>query len=158
MSSEDEWGDVNRSVGTRLLSRTLHYVDLFLMRLTDGRISVPGSLLGLPVVRLTTAGARTGKERTVPLLGLRDGGNWVVVASNWGGERHPAWYHNLRADPEVKLTYGGQTDRYVAREATGRERAEYWERAKEFYPDYETYERTAGDRHIPVVVLTPMEE
>ena len=62
MSSGDEWGDVNRSVGTRLLSRTLHYVDLFLMRLTDGRISVPGSLLGLPVVRLTTKGGRRGRS------------------------------------------------------------------------------------------------
>lgn len=132
-------------------------VDLLLMRLTDGRVSLPGSLMGLPVVRLTTVGARTGKERTVPLLGIRDGETWILVASNFGAERHPTWYHNLRANPDVELTHDGRTRKYVAREATGAERKEYWERAVEVYPDYERYRETAGDRRIPVVVLTPTE-
>lgn len=146
---------MSRGPVEELLARTLHRVDLLLMRVTGGRVSLPGVLVGLPVVRPTTVGAKTGKERTVPVLGIRDGETWILVASNFGAERHPAWYHNLRADPTVELAHDGRTEEYVAREATGTEREEYWERAVEVYPDYERYRETAGDRRIPVVVLTP---
>jgi len=70
-------------------SHTLHHVDRGLLRLSGGRVSIPGALAGLPVIRVTT-GAKTGTERTVPLVGLRDGERWVLVASNWGRERHPS--------------------------------------------------------------------
>ena len=103
--------------GSWLFSHTLHHVDRFLMGVSGGRLTVPGLLAGLPVVWLTTTGAKTGKERTLPVLGLRDGDRWVVVASNWGNETHPAWYYNLRANPEVELTYREQRGAYVAREA-----------------------------------------
>jgi len=145
-------------VGTWVLSRTAHRIDRVLMELSDGRVSTSKVLAGLPTVRLTTTGAKTGKERTVPVMGMRDGEEWVLVASNWGGDGHPAWYHNLRADPEVELTYNGRTNRYVAREATGETRAEYWERAKELYLGFEPYQRQAGEREIPIVVLTPRAE
>jgi deazaflavin-dependent oxidoreductase (nitroreductase family) len=124
------------------------------MRLSNGRVSIPQVLAGLPTVRLTTTGAKTGKERTVPVLGLADGEKWVLFATNWGGDGHPAWYHNLRATPEVELTYRDDAGEYVAREATADERGPYWERASRMYVGFEAYRRRT-DRRIPVVVLEP---
>lgn len=110
------------------------------------------------MVQLTTIGAKTGTERTTPVLGLRDGEKWVVVASNWGREEHPAWYHNLRANPKVKLTYGEQTNGYVARVVTGEKREAYWCQARAVNPGLETYRQRSGDRPVPIVVLVPREE
>lgn len=141
--------------GTWLFSRTLHHVDRVLLGLTGGRASVPRLFGRVPVVRLTTTGARTGKERTVPVLGLRDGERWILVASNWGREEHPAWYYNLKADPSVTLTYDGRSEGFVAREATGDEREACWRLARERYPGLERYQDRAGDRRIPTVVLIP---
>ena len=146
-----------QDVSTRIMSRTLHRVDLFLMGLTGGKVSVPGTLGGLPVVRLTTIGAKTGRERTVPLLGIEDGEKWVLIASNWGNERHPSWYYNLRANPEVRLSRNDRTKQYTAREATEEERPKYWAQAKELYPNYESYQQYTDGRQIPIVVLTPTE-
>lgn len=140
-----------------LLPRVLPRIDRALIRVSAGRLSLPTVLakLGIPVVELTTIGAKTGRERRVPVLGIREGERWIVVASNWGRERHPAWYHNLKANPEVEVTYEGRTDEYVAREATGERRAECWERALELNPALETYRQSSGDRRIPVVELVP---
>lgn len=145
-------------VGAELFSRIAHPTDLLLMRLSDGRISTARLLAGLPTVRLTTVGAKTGKKRTVPVMGMQDGKRWILVASNWGEDEHPAWYHNLRANPEVELTYKDETNRYVAREATTTERPEYWDQAQDMYRGFEAYRRRSGDRRIPIVVLTPTEE
>ena len=142
------------AVGAWLFSRTLHHIDPLLLRLSDGEISIPRVLAGLPTVQLATVGAKTGKERTVPVLGLSDDDLWVVFATNWGGRRHPAWYHNLQANPEVELTDGGATKTYLARDATDDERDAYWERAKRLYIGFEAYQRRT-DREIPVVVLIP---
>jgi deazaflavin-dependent oxidoreductase (nitroreductase family) len=141
-----------------LFSHVMHRVDRALMAASGGRVSTARVLAGLPTVRLTTTGAKTGKRRTVPLMGMLDGERWVLVASNWGSERHPAWYHNLRANPEVELTYRDRTDEYVAREASGDERAAYWERACRLYVGFEAYRRRSDDREIPVVVLEPTGE
>src|SRR5690242_5297962 len=89
--------------GAWLFARTLHPLDRVLMRISRGRVSVPGVLTGLPVVMLTTIGAKSGKPRTVPLVGLGDGDKVIVIASNFGQAHHPAWYHNLRANPEAML-------------------------------------------------------
>ncbi|MEF8790953.1 MAG: nitroreductase family deazaflavin-dependent oxidoreductase [Haloarculaceae archaeon] len=142
------------AAGAWLFSRTLHHVDPVLLRLSNGRISIPEILAGLPTIRLTTVGAKTGKERTVPVLGLPDDGTWVVFATNWGGDRHPAWYHNLQANPEVEVTYGDRTETFVARDADEQERHAYWDRAKRLYVGFEAYRRRT-DRRIPIVVLEP---
>ncbi|MFB6171651.1 MAG: nitroreductase/quinone reductase family protein [Haloarculaceae archaeon] len=141
--------------GSWLFSQGLHHVDRVLLAASGGRASMPGVLAGLPVVRLTTTGAKTGRERTHPVLGLPDGEKWVLVASNWGQDHHPAWYHNLRANPAVELTHEDETDEYVAREATGQERTDYWDRVTDLYVGFEPYQRRSGDRDIPVVVLEP---
>lgn len=153
---------IQRFTSTRLgswfFSKWLHHADRFLLRITGGRVALPQVLAGIPVIWLTAVGAKSGKERTVPLLGIPEGDGWFVVASNWGGESHPAWYHNVSANPEVTVTHDGESGEYVAREATGDEREAYWERATDIYVGFEAYEDRSGDREIPIVVLEPAEE
>lgn len=153
------WFSATR-VGAWLLTRTLPRLDRALLRLSDGDVSIARviSALGGPVIQLTTIGAKTGKERTVPVFGLRDGDRWVVLASNWGRERHPAWYHNLRANPELEVTFRGDTGEYVAREATGEERERYLDRLHELNPAVDTYQSRSGDRPLPVMLLSPADD
>ena len=111
-------------------------------------------LSGLQVVVLTATGAKTGEPRTTPLAALFDEDKVVLIASDFGSPRHPAWYYNLRANPEVKVSIYGQEGNYQAREAMGDERDKYWEMAVASYPGYEKYAQQAGERTIPVMVLT----
>ena len=112
-------------------------------------------MTGLPVVMLTTVGVRSKRPRTLPLLGLPDGERTVVIASNYGQRRHPAWYLNLRADPEATITAGGVSRRVVAREAEGDERERLWRLGLAVYPGWAGYERRASNRRIPVMMLSP---
>src|SRR5690606_28329056 len=91
---------------------------------------------GRPVVLLTTRGARTGKLRKVPLMRVEHDGVYAIVASLGGAPRHPVWYFNVKADPHVELQDGTVTKDYRAREVTGEEKALWWKRAVEAYPDY----------------------
>ena len=138
-----------------VFSRTLHPVDQGVFRLTGGRHTFVSLLTGLPVVMLTTTGARSGEPRTLPLLGIPDGDRVVVLASNWGGKLHPSWYYNLRAHPRASITAGEASTQVVASEATEEERERLWLRALEYYPVWRTYQSRAGDRKIPIMVLTP---
>jgi deazaflavin-dependent oxidoreductase (nitroreductase family) len=125
-------------------------LDPILLRLTGGRVS---TLVFTPVVMLTTRGAKSGLERTTPLLYFNDGDRVVVMASNYGGKRHPAWYHNVSANPEVTLSARGEIGRYVGRKTSGAERERLWERAKQLAATYGRYEESAGSREIPVIVF-----
>jgi deazaflavin-dependent oxidoreductase (nitroreductase family) len=126
-------------------------VDRVLLPLSRGRVSIS---VGQQVGMLETVGAKSGQVRRTPLLFLRDGDNVVLIASMGGAPRHPAWLHNLRANPQVSfLGPGGLTGDYVAREAQGAERARLWDEAVDYYAGYDTYRVRAGDRKIPVVVL-----
>jgi deazaflavin-dependent oxidoreductase (nitroreductase family) len=112
------------------------------------------TLRDLPVIILTSRGAKSGKIRKTPLMRVESGGDYAVVASQGGAPTNPVWYHNLVADPHVELQDGPvRTDR-VAREVTGAEKAIWWERAVAAYPDYADYQ-TKTDRPIPVFVLQP---
>jgi len=142
-------------IGAWTFSYRLHYIDRLLMRLSNGRLSVPGVLVGLPVVMLRTTGAKSGKSRTAPVVGIRDGDRVVVIGTNFGSWRQPAWYHNLRANPEATLSLPGATGTYIAREATPSEREMYWKRGDEIYIGYSAYRRRIRGREVPVMVLTP---
>lgn len=107
-----------------------------------------------PVALLTTTGARSGKERTTPLLFFHDGANVVLVASYGGNAHHPAWYHNLRANPRCELFYGGHKGTYTAREAE-EERERLWLEANSLYRGYGIYQERTGGRRIPVLILEP---
>ncbi|WP_369032743.1 MULTISPECIES: nitroreductase family deazaflavin-dependent oxidoreductase [Streptomyces] len=111
---------------------------------------------GMPVILLTTRGARSGKIRRTPLMRVEHDGVYAVVASLGGAPKHPVWYYNVLADPHVDLQDGPVRQDFVAREVTGEEKAAWWERAVAAYPPYAEYQQKT-DREIPVFVLDPFE-
>ena len=111
-------------------------------------------LRDLPVVILTTLGAKSGKIRKSPLMRVEHHGSYAVVASLAGAPKHPVWYHNVVADPWVELQDGPVRQDMLAREVTGDEKAVWWARAVEAFPDYAEYQNKT-DREIPVFVLEP---
>lgn len=112
-------------------------------------------LRGRPCIVLTSVGAKTGKLRKTALMRVEYDGVYAVVASLGGAPKHPVWYHNLKANPQVELQDLAVKRDYLAREVTVAERAVWWERAVETWPDYATYQKKT-DREIPVFVLDPM--
>ncbi|AEW99160.1 nitroreductase family deazaflavin-dependent oxidoreductase [Streptantibioticus cattleyicolor] len=110
------------------------------------------TLRGLPVVVLTTRGAKSGKLRKSPLMRVEHEGVYAVVASMGGAPKHPVWYHNVVAHPRVELQDGPVRRELTAREVHGAERELWWERAVRAYPDYADYQEKT-DRVIPVFVL-----
>ena len=111
---------------------------------------------GKPVILLTTVGAKTGKIRKTPLMRVEHDGEYAVVASLGGAPKHPVWYFNITTNPRVELQDGAETHDYQAREVFGAEKAIWWERAVQAWPDYADYQRKT-DRQIPVFVLTPIQ-
>jgi deazaflavin-dependent oxidoreductase (nitroreductase family) len=111
-------------------------------------------LRGMPIIVLTTVGAKTGLLRKTALMRVEHEGVYAVVASLGGAPKHPVWYFNIRKQPHVELQDGPVTRDYDAREVTGDEKAVWWERAVAAYPPYADYQAKT-DRQIPVFVLTP---
>ncbi|HJQ82598.1 MAG TPA: nitroreductase family deazaflavin-dependent oxidoreductase [Candidatus Binatia bacterium] len=149
------------SVGLRLLKaigessfwRRTGRLHTWLYRSTGGRIGHrAGQLANL---LLTTTGRRSGAERTVPLTYMADGERFVLVASNGGSDRHPAWWLNLREQPHATVQVGSRTLAVVAHQADAVERARLWPKLKAMNPFYAAYERITS-REIPVVVLEPV--
>ena len=114
-----------------------------------------GDLRGRPIVVITSVGARTGKLRKTALMRVEHDGDYAVVASLGGAPKHPVWYYNLKANPHVELQDGPTKSDYTAREVTGTEKATWWARAVEAWPDYARYQRKTK-RQIPVFVLEPI--
>jgi deazaflavin-dependent oxidoreductase (nitroreductase family) len=122
-------------------------------RLSKGRIANRG--MGMPVVMLTTTGRKSGQPRTTMLTSpVQDGDRYVLVASNGGDDRDPAWLLNLRANPAVEVSIDGTTRAMTARVASPDEKAELWPRVVAGYKGYANYQ-TRTDRDIPLVILTP---
>jgi deazaflavin-dependent oxidoreductase (nitroreductase family) len=145
--------------GTATLSKVLHHVDRVLLAATRQCWSLPRAVAGLPVVRLATVGARSGERRTIPLIGVQDGNNIVVLASNWGRSHHPAWLYNLRAKPEAMVDFDGLSRVHYATEVLpGPEYDRLWRKAVSIYSGFDTYRERGGARQIPIVVLCPAEE
>lgn len=127
-------------------------IDPALLKFTRGRFSIA---VGQPVLLLTVKGAKSGVARETPLLYAVDGENLVVVASKAGSPTHPAWYHNVRANPTVDiLAPRGRSGRYVGHEAEGVERARLWDDVNDLYSGYDVYQDRAGSRRIPVIVFS----
>jgi F420H(2)-dependent quinone reductase len=110
---------------------------------------------GMSVVLVTTRGVKSGKLRKVPLMRVEHEGRYAIVASLGGAPKHPVWYYNVKADPKVELQDGTEASDFVAREVTGDEKAEWWERAVAAYPPYADYQKKTT-REIPVFVLEPV--
>lgn len=105
-----------------------------------------------PIVLLTVTGAKSGKQRYVPLMRVEKDGRYVIVASHGGAPEHPVWYSNLKANPAVTLQDGDKVVKLTARELEGAEREEWWKLAVEAFPPYAEYQ-TKTARQIPVFVL-----
>ena len=140
------------STGFLVAMKVVGTIHRGLYRASGGKLG--NTFFGTPILLLTTAGRRTGRPRTWPLTYLREGDCLIVIASNGGQPNHPAWYLNLRANPQVSVQLGEQTQTMIARTAEGEERARLWSRVVEEYPAYAGYQRKT-DRQIPVVVLQP---
>jgi deazaflavin-dependent oxidoreductase (nitroreductase family) len=126
---------------------------VFLYRATDGLIGhrFPGAP---PMLLLDHVGAKTGKLRTTPLAYLRDGDNYVVVASKGGHPKHPAWFHNVLASPAVRIQVGARRMTVRGRRATTAERERLWPRVVESYAGFQAYQDRT-EREIPLVILEP---
>ncbi|MFI2618170.1 nitroreductase family deazaflavin-dependent oxidoreductase [Streptomyces sp. NPDC018584] len=114
------------------------------------------TLMGKPVIVLTSLGAKSGKLRKNPLMRVEHEGEYAVVASKGGDPANPSWYHNLVAHPQAELQDGPVKKDYRARIVTGAERQLWWERAVAVWPDYGEYQKKTT-REIPLFVLTPIE-
>jgi deazaflavin-dependent oxidoreductase (nitroreductase family) len=125
------------------------------LHLLGGRVT---SIPMVPLLHLSSTGAKSGKPRRNTLVYFSDGDRAVCMASNYGGPGNPAWYHNVKANPDVTLSSAGRTGRYRAHEATGEEHERLWATAKSYTRAYERYEHTANGRHIPVIVFTPLDD
>ena len=141
--------------GAWLFQRTLYPVDKVLYRRTSGRVTVPGLMAGLPVIMLTTTGAKTGQSRSMPLVGIPLGGELAIIGSNYGQARTPGWVHNLEADPHASVGYRDRSVDVVARRAGDDQADEAFAVAATFYPGYGKYRDRASHRTIRVFVLDP---
>ncbi len=110
----------------------------------------------LPTLLLIARGAKSGKLRPLPLLYQEINGKYVVIGSNAGAPTHPGWYVNLKANPECEIRIGSKRMRARARTASGDERTRGWKKMAEMYSPYDEYQKRAGSRQIPVVVLEPI--
>jgi deazaflavin-dependent oxidoreductase (nitroreductase family) len=133
-------------------------IDRTFYRLSGGRTTLSAWISGLPVVMLTTTGARTGQPRTVSVLGLPDGDRLVLIASNLARPQNPGWYHNLIAHPQAMVSWKGSAVAMRARELKGEERQRYVARGLEAYPWWEEYHRRAAPRKIPVIMLEQLDD
>ena len=136
----------------RWLIALLTVLHRFVYLVTDGRIGAAG--LGRKFLLLRHVGRKSGREYVVPLLCVEDAGRFVVVGSNGGDVRNPAWWLNLEARPQARIQYRRERREVLARKALGEERERLWARCLAAYPFYDRYEGRAG-REIPVVVLDP---
>jgi deazaflavin-dependent oxidoreductase (nitroreductase family) len=151
MPSDRFYSRISHSLGSRGL-RTVGKLNVPLYRLSRGRIG--GKVGKGPVLLLTTTGRKSGEQRTAPVLYLADGERFVVINTNAGNTKTPAWSLNLRADPEAEVEVRGKRAKVRARIAEGEERAELWRRHMQQYSGWDYYESKL-DREISIFILEP---
>jgi deazaflavin-dependent oxidoreductase (nitroreductase family) len=139
--------------GAWFFARTLDHIDRALLRLSRGQVTLPEVVAGLPVLTVITTGARTGQRRSAPLIGVPAGDDIAVIGTSFGQSRTPGWYHNMRAHPEVEVTYRGKTVKAIAREAGDEERQAIWDQARAMYGGYDTYASRIKNRPIHIMIL-----
>ena len=150
-------GIASTTWGARLFSFLLHRLDRRVYTWTNGRATLASWLSDLTIVMITTTGAKSGLPRTIPIIAIphpEHETTFVLIASNWGQKKYPAWYYNLKSNPQAACEYAGESYAYIAHEA---ERAEYqqlWEHAVSFYAGYGQYRQRVTERHIPIMVMT----
>jgi deazaflavin-dependent oxidoreductase (nitroreductase family) len=145
------WRLVGRKRMFTPLARRLVRADRWISRVSRGRLV---SLGMAPSLLLTTTGRRSGQPRQNPLQYVSDGGDYVVVGTNWGQPADPGWVHNLGARPEATVTIDGRMLAVVATELTGVDRERLWQQFTQQWPGYAEYARTCGGRVLRIFRLT----
>jgi deazaflavin-dependent oxidoreductase (nitroreductase family) len=149
---------IRRTAGTRPMAWLYGHIqeplDQLVYRCTSGRTTLTSWLADVEMTMLTTTGARTGQPRAHVVFGMPDGERLVVIASNYGRRQHPAWYHNLRADPRASIEIRGVVRDVIAHELHGDERERYYRLGIDVYPGFTLYRRRAH-REIPVLAFDP---
>lgn len=140
-------------IGRVVFKPTAHRMDQLISNLTGGKRSFARIAAGLPAVILTTTGAKSGKRRTVVLMGIPHFEGVAVVATNYGDAKHPGWYHNLKAHPAATVTVDGDTWDATARIATSSEREKIWAEGVDIFPGLTKERAWAGDRQIEAFIL-----
>jgi deazaflavin-dependent oxidoreductase (nitroreductase family) len=125
-----------------------------LYRATGGKLF--GRMGKSPIMLLNTVGRKTGRKRTSPLLYVMDGEDFVIIASKGGAPTHPAWYLNLKANPDATVEVGDRKVRVRAEEVDSEEKVRLWQKMVEMYPTYDDYQRKTK-REIPLLILRPAE-
>jgi deazaflavin-dependent oxidoreductase (nitroreductase family) len=149
------WKVSSSRPGAWFFSRTMHHIDKALLKLTKGRTTLPRVAAGIPVMTLTTTGAKTGLPRTMPLLGVPVGDDLAVIGTRFGQKQTPAWYYNLRANPDAEVACNGRHADVRAREVVGDEASSIWSDACQIYAGYEAYARRISGRTVHIMMLEP---
>ncbi|MBL0343873.1 nitroreductase/quinone reductase family protein [Candidatus Villigracilis affinis] len=137
------------------LAVNLHRMDAVMLKLSHGRHTVT-EIVGLPIIQITTIGAKSGEPRTMPLVSLFDGEKIALIGSNFGRQHNPGWYYNLKANPQCTVQVNGREQKFIARQTEGEEREKYWQMAVSYYKGYDLYKVRAAHRQIPVMILEPV--
>jgi deazaflavin-dependent oxidoreductase (nitroreductase family) len=143
--------------GAWFFARTEHHFDRVILKLTNNKATLTSILAGLPVIMLTSTGAKSGLPRRVPLLGIQDNADpnkIAIVASNFGQNHYPGWYYNLKANPRATCLFNGRHDDYISHEAEGDEYDKFWQLAVDTYMGFPQYKKRISSRRIPIMVLT----
>ncbi len=136
------------------LAISLYHLDTLVLKISRGKHTTT-ELVGLTMIQITTTGAKTGKARTMPMVGHFDGEKIALIGSNFGRKNSPGWYYNLKKHPQCIALIDGFSQIYLARETHGEEREKYWNMAVAVYKGYEFYRIRAAHRVIPVMILEP---
>jgi len=139
--------------GSWTFQRTLYRLDRPLYRWTDGRVTLPGVLTGLPVILLTTTGAKSGLARTMPVMAVPLGHDLAVIGTNFAQPRTPAWVFNLEADPQATVAWRDRSVPVLARSASDDEREEAWTAATRIYRGFAKYRQRITERPVRIFVL-----
>jgi len=148
-------GFATSAPGAWVSSHTLHHVDRLVSNLTKGKTTASEVLAGLPVIEVTTTGAKSGQPRTAQLLGIPTRENLAIIGSGFGQTPTPGWVYNLRANPEAGVRYRNRDASALAREAEAAELDEIWATARSIYHGYAIYPERASHRQIAVFALEP---
>ena len=131
----------------RWILKTFTRINVLVYKLSGGRLM--NKLEGMPIILVTMKGAKSGRTITIPLMYVPHEKGFILVASQGGAPKHPAWYHNLVKNPNIEITYEGRTQKLAARRVDEEEKAILWPTCIDYYPPYEQYQRRT-ERRIPV--------
>ena len=148
------WHVSSSRPGAWLFARSMPQIDRLVLRASRGQLTAASLAAGIPVLTLTTTGARTGQRRTSPLLGVPFNNDIAIIGTHFGQTATPAWYYNLRAEPRAHVAFRTTSVPVTARDATAGERAAIWALARKIYTGYDSYARRITGRQIPIMILS----